>query len=266
MTEKKKRAKTSKKKVSPKERKPKPQEATPAPEGGPAEAGGSEVIVSPRDTIHDPEVYQKARDALDRISWKRDWSDWLLVAEALSAGRTEAMKRAGTNQPIGRLYNKWFAEVLKREELGTDRLDSTSRSSLFDIAKHRGEIEAWRDSLPLKRRRELNSPNAVLRNWKKVQPADPDRPEKKKKRNPNAELREANAELSEQLEQQSARIKEMEEERDQYKREVNPQFDERELETKIIGLESEVAELKQERDSRVCSKCGAKMKRRKEAA
>jgi rubrerythrin len=233
--------------------------------------------VSPRDTIHDHEVYQKARDALDRIGWQRDWSDWLLVSEALSAGRTEAMERAGTNQPIGRLYNQWFGEVLLREELGTDRLDSTTRSSLFDIAKHRPEIEAWRDKLPLKRRSELNSPNAVLRNWKKAQPElNPERAEKKKKRrNETADLSKANKELSDQLEQITARLKEVEEERDQAKREDDPQFDETEelkyqreqlwqriekLEQERNQTRDEAEKLKQARDSWVCSKCGEPIK------
>ncbi len=73
------------------------------------------------------DAFHEGREALDRLNMGREWSDWQKVGAALAAGRTEAMRIANTNRPKGRKYNRAFGDVLKREQLGTDRLEPISK-------------------------------------------------------------------------------------------------------------------------------------------
>ena len=117
-------------------------------------------------SLHDnADVYREGREALDRLSTGRDWSDWQKVGAALAAGRTQAMRIANTNRPKGRKYNRAFGDVLKHEQLGTDRLDSATRNQLLRIAEKLPEIEAWREKLDPAQRPRLNHPSTIWRNW-----------------------------------------------------------------------------------------------------
>ena len=114
--------------------------------------------------LHYESLYREGREALERINTGRDLPDWLKVAAALDAARTEAMKTAGVNETIGAIYNKAFSEVLKREHLWTDKLDSATRNNLFTLYKHRSLIEEWRAKLEPGERSRWNHPSSVLRN------------------------------------------------------------------------------------------------------
>jgi hypothetical protein len=119
-------------------------------------------------SLHDnADVYREGRDALQRLTG-RDWSDWRKVGAALAAGRTEAMRIAKTNMPRGRAYNREFGDLLKREHLGTDRLDSATRNHLLQIEQYLPAIEEWRATLDPAKRLKLNSPCAVWRNWQRT--------------------------------------------------------------------------------------------------
>jgi hypothetical protein len=113
------------------------------------------------------ETYREGREALERLSTGRDCSDWQKVGAALAAGRTEAMRIANTNKPEGKIYNQAFGDVLKREQLGTDRLDSATRNQLLQIVKNQPAIEKWRETLDPAHRLRLNHPSAVWRNWQR---------------------------------------------------------------------------------------------------
>jgi hypothetical protein len=114
------------------------------------------------------ETYCEGREALERLSTRRDWSDWQKVGAALAAGRTEAMKIANTNMAKGRKYNRAFGDVLKREQLGTDRLDSATRNQLLQIDGNKSAIEEWRATLTPAQRLRLNHPSAIWRNWQRM--------------------------------------------------------------------------------------------------
>jgi hypothetical protein len=125
-------------------------------------------------SLHDnAETYREGREALEQLSAGRDWSDWQKVGAALAAGRTEAMRIANTNRPKGRKYNRAFGEVLKREQLGTDRLDSATRNQLLRIVKNQSPIEKWRETLAPAQRLKLNHPSAVWRNWQRTVKGSP---------------------------------------------------------------------------------------------
>jgi hypothetical protein len=111
-------------------------------------------------------VYREGREALDRISTARDWSDWQKVGAALAAGRTEAMKIANTNMPKGKKYNQAFGAVLKRVHL--DSIDSATRNQLLRISENLPPIEEWRETLDPDQRLKLNHPSAIWRNWQRT--------------------------------------------------------------------------------------------------
>jgi hypothetical protein len=113
------------------------------------------------------ETYREGREALERLSTGRDWSDWQKVGAALAAGRIDAMRIANTNRPKGKIYNRYFGDVLKREQLGTDRLDSATRNQLLQIVENQSAIEEWRATLTPAQRLRLNHPSAVWRNWQR---------------------------------------------------------------------------------------------------
>jgi len=184
-------------------------DSKPEAEAGPADAGGGPH----------QQAYETGRAALSRLceNTKRDWLNWKLVMRALEAARSEAMKIAGTNKPEGKAYCKALSKILKREQLGTDKIDSKTRGELFKILKHLPDIETF-----IKTHDSLNHPSAILRNWRKTSAGrdayDRERRQMPKKRTEATVLRE-----NEQLKE---RIKEVEEERDQLQREITRGFDE----------------------------------------
>jgi hypothetical protein len=217
MAERKKKRRKISKKVAPPERNNHTPEASPAAEDGPAEVSGN--------TSHyegPAAVYQEGRDALNQISKSEVYEQWLKVAAALGAGRAEALAAAKTNKSEGRRYNTAFGAVLKREGLGTDKLDSAIRNQLLKIDEHRLEIESWRQQLDPARRTTINHPSAVLRNWRKTPSGRKASPSRRETR--DAHLLNQNVELKQQVEQLNARVEEVEQERDQAKRERDPQL------------------------------------------
>jgi hypothetical protein len=56
------------------------------------------------------------RDAWQRLREREraTWSDWLIVGRALIIGRTEALKIAKTNCPVGSRYNSAMGRWLHR--------------------------------------------------------------------------------------------------------------------------------------------------------
>jgi hypothetical protein len=107
-----------------------------------------------------------AYKALMRLKKCKDWGDWMIVADGLSAGRQLAMKSAGTNRPRGRGYNETFSQWLVRHKLG--EIDKPVRANLLLIAEHRSEVEEYRESLPLAERLRLNHPTVMVRHWQKA--------------------------------------------------------------------------------------------------
>jgi hypothetical protein len=95
---------------------------------------------------------------------RRGWDDWLLIAEALQAGRTEVTRALHTNQTSGRRYEKAMGEWLIAN--GFKEINKATRSQLLDCLKHKAEIQAWRARLTDSERWKFNHPDTVLRKWK----------------------------------------------------------------------------------------------------
>jgi hypothetical protein len=132
------------------------------------------------------------------------WEDWCLIADGFAVGRVEAMRRAKTNQPHGRAYALAFARWMA-ERPWASNIDKATRNHLLWVAAHRSEIEAWRDTLTLLDRGEINHPTSLRRRWDdahKPAGADPNAPKK-------ATTREALVRLNEELRAEIARLKRM---------------------------------------------------------
>jgi hypothetical protein len=115
----------------------------------------------------DDQVVLAGIAAWSRLKQCKTWRDWLVVGEALLVGRTEAMRSAHTNVPEGSRYNREFGDWLVRTPLG--EIDKSTRKRLLDCMARGAGIEAWRATLPLSLRLDLNHPHAVLRRWQATQ-------------------------------------------------------------------------------------------------
>jgi hypothetical protein len=120
-------------------------------------------------------VVRLGQEAMTRK--RRGWDDWLLIAEALQAGRTEVMRALHTNEPSGRRYEKAMGDWLIAN--GFKEINKATRSQLIDCLKHKSEIQSWRAQLTDSERWKYNHPDTVLRKWKAstVVP-DPNAPKK----------------------------------------------------------------------------------------
>jgi hypothetical protein len=148
-------------------------------------------------TVHPISVDDRIRigqEAWKRLSSGHAWDDWLLVGEALLAGRVEAMRSAHTNKPEGRHYSEEFSHWLKSNKF--DAIDATTRKRLLKCLEHRNEIQAWRATLTTNKLHELNHPGVVLRRWLKTQVKKPDNAEPKL--SPVAKLKATIMDLEEQ--------------------------------------------------------------------
>ena len=174
-------------------------------------------------------VFRQGMEAWERLKKEESWEDWLKVGHTHAAGREQAMRKAGTNQPQGRAYNTIFGKWLG--EYKFDDMDKGDRSRLFAVMDNLPDIEAWRKTLTQTERLRLNHPSSVLRKWKKeTQTPDEDKPKRKTQREVNIELDEENYGLKEHIkdiegsreelksenETLEARIKELSEENVQY--------------------------------------------------
>jgi hypothetical protein len=137
------------------------------------------------------EIVRRGREALDRK--RRDYDDWLLVAEALQVGRADVMRAVSTNQPTGKRYNAAMAEWLLAQSFHI--IDKGTRAHLLECLQHRTEIEKWRGCLTEPERFRFNHPDTVLRKWKAATQV----PKEPKAPSSQAKLKAANVELQEQL-------------------------------------------------------------------
>src|SRR5262252_1307845 len=127
------------------------------------------------------------------------WSHWMIVGEGLIEGRRWAMQQAQTDKPEGKGYTLAYSEWLKRFKV--DDMDQSDRAKLLKIMEERPAIEEWRAGLPTNIRRDLNNPTVVFRKWQKDTKVTTPKPKGK-----------GDARARAMVEQQSARIEELEEE------------------------------------------------------
>jgi hypothetical protein len=113
---------------------------------------------------HDTEtLVSRGREAWRTLRDDETWEKWVAIGRALDAGRSAIMRHLNTNQPKGRAWSETFGAWL--EENDFDKIDKGVRSRLQTCLDNLTEIEAWRNTLGLTLRLQLNHPNAVFRRW-----------------------------------------------------------------------------------------------------
>jgi hypothetical protein len=112
------------------------------------------------------EVVQRGREAWDRLKCgSRSWDDWLLVGVALIEARAIAMRNGGTTNPAGPGYAHALNRFLLEHRLN---LPLSDRAKLLVIMGRMPEIERWRATLSEAKRSRINSPGAMLANFRKA--------------------------------------------------------------------------------------------------
>jgi hypothetical protein len=96
-------------------------------------------------------------------SQTRLWGEWMIIGEALMAGREWAMRKAGIDKPEGKGYALAFNEWLTRYKM--QDLDQSDRAKLLQIMEERPAVEEWRSALPSNIRFSLNNPTMFWRKW-----------------------------------------------------------------------------------------------------
>jgi hypothetical protein len=132
-------------------------------------------------TDDEREAYKRGRVAMRNLRKTRDFTWWVDYGQACAAARGEAMREAGTNQPIGKAYNFEHDRVMRREKLVDYTIEpyfpdkNTRKDAVamvdnldrpLDVRRLRGVL-AWRAKLNPGEQVKLNHPTAVLRRWKK---------------------------------------------------------------------------------------------------
>ena len=194
----------------------------PAP-GGPQRVGG--------DDPHQ-RVYEEGREALHELSKDTQLKlpVWFKLGRGIREARNEAMRLTRTNDPTNRAYQKALSRILKREELGTDKIDSKTRGDLFKMMEHQPAIEKFLSERP-PHQRILNHPSSILRAWRKTSAGSDahlrmDKLLFKKRRQLS---------LQQQIDRLTDHLTEVEQERDRLKREADPQFGEPRLVALVRG-------------------------------
>lgn len=137
----------------------------------------------------------RGREAWKSLKSDETWEKWVAIGRAVEAGRAAIMRVLHTNQPKGRAWSQTFGAWLQENDF--DQIDKGVRSRLQTCLDNLPAIEAWRQSLGLTQRLQLNHPNAVLRRFQ----ASHSMPEKEKGpgSSPRPGLREENMRLQSEL-------------------------------------------------------------------
>jgi hypothetical protein len=113
---------------------------------------------------HDTEtLVSRGREAWRTLRTDETWEKWVAIGRAIEAGRTAIMRHLHTNQPKGKAWSQTFGAWLHENDF--DQIDKGVRSRLQTCLENLTEIEAWRQTLGLTLRLQLNHPNAVFRRW-----------------------------------------------------------------------------------------------------
>jgi hypothetical protein len=116
---------------------------------------------------HEERSERAAVAAWDNLKKGASWEDWRAICRRLADGRAHAMARAGTNQPIGKTYNKAFSDWMDDRKWARE-IDKASRNQALWCAENEAAIEQWRETIGLSQRLMINHPGTVKRNFERM--------------------------------------------------------------------------------------------------
>ena len=116
---------------------------------------------------HEARAEHAAVVAWDNLKKGASWDDWKAISRRLSDGRVAAMAKAGTNQPIGKTYNKAFSDWLDARPWARE-IDKASRNQAMWCAENDAAIEKWRETVGLSQRLMMNHPGTLKRNFERM--------------------------------------------------------------------------------------------------
>jgi hypothetical protein len=105
----------------------------------------------------------RGREAWGRLRKDETWESWIEVGRAIEAGRGAMMRRLQTNSAAGKVWSERFGAWLEQNEF--DKIDKGVRSRLQSCLDNLPAIEAWRQTLTMTQRLQLNHPNTIIRRW-----------------------------------------------------------------------------------------------------
>jgi hypothetical protein len=108
-------------------------------------------------------IVSRGREAWHTLKSDETWEKWIAIGRAIEAGKTAIMRFLNTNQAKGRVWSETFGQWLRENDF--DQIDKGVRSRLQTCLDDLPAIEAWRQTLGLTLRLQLNHPNAVLRRF-----------------------------------------------------------------------------------------------------
>ena len=119
---------------------------------------------------HDSQtIVTRGREAWKSLRADETFEKWIAIGRAIEAGKSAIMRFLNTNQSKGRAWSETFGQWLRENEF--DQIDKGVRSRLQTCLDNLPAIEAWRQTLGLTLRLQLNHPNAVLRRWQAARAA-----------------------------------------------------------------------------------------------
>jgi hypothetical protein len=122
---------------------------------------------------HDSQtIVTRGREAWKSLRADETFEKWVAIGRAIEAGKSAIMRFLNTNQSKGRVWSETFGQWLRENEF--DQIDKGVRSRLQTCLYNLPAIEAWRRTLGLTLRLQLNHPNAVLRRWQTSRAAPKD--------------------------------------------------------------------------------------------
>jgi hypothetical protein len=198
---------------------------------------------TPGDVERKQRVLENGLEALRRLKGDQTFEDWTTLGEAMMVITEEALAEGGVeawdegNRALAKIFVRKWEDYEGRAASNEKPLTKQERWALRFLMTT-PEVRNWRDALPGPQKRRLNHPNAVISKWKAATQV--------KKPSGKPTMRDSVVSLSEENETLKAKVAELEGN--------GPRDDKaaeklRAAQTRIIGLESELDELKQGQES-----------------
>jgi hypothetical protein len=148
------------------------------------------------------ETWAKAAEADSQIT--KHFDHWLTLARGLSGMRDHLRAKSGANSDASPIYRRAYAEWVPTRPWAakwSSPKKSSFRAACYWLAANQAEVETWRASLDPRDRDRWQSPEVVMREYRKAKrPAKPVEEPTAKAETPTEALTRENAELKARIE------------------------------------------------------------------